>query len=98
MSFWLISSGLSVIKIRDLASVDDLDIFLYFYKLVGLRHLTSQRLGDNEVLSVGIVENIGTLAGKLKMLPLVVSHRDMGGSVYQHVGCLQDRIGKEAQF
>lgn len=47
---------------------------------------------------MGMVEVGGTLAGELEMLGLVLADRDMSGTMDEHIGSLQDRIGEEAEL
>jgi hypothetical protein len=44
------------------------------------------------VLAVGAIEVVGALAGKFKVLLLVVAHGHMGGAVEENVGGLEHGV------
>jgi len=48
-------------------------------------------------LSTGTIQGFCCIPGKLNVLPLIVAYGYPGGSVHEHIGRLQDRVGQEAE-
>ena len=58
-------------------------------------HLRDARLGHHEQLTEPLVEALGDVAHQLQVLALVLPHRDLVGTVGEHVGGLQHGVVEE---